>query len=106
MTPHDSSNADRPFPDCAVVRLRSDGHGVTIEKSVAEAVLDESDHDLIPDARVDRASDELLDALTEAFARVSASMSQDIVSDRREAAATIRTLREQAVPVYVTRRGR
>lgn len=106
MTPHDTSNADRPLPDCAVVRPRAHGFGVTIEKSVVEAVLDESDHGLVPDARAERASDELLDALVEAFARVTASMPHDIVSDRREAAEALRTLRERTVPVHVTRRRR
>ncbi|MFC5970498.1 hypothetical protein ACFPYI_04065 [Halomarina salina] len=106
MTPHDPSNVDRPLPDCAVVQPHPDGTGVTIDKSVVEAALDESDHGLVPDVAEDRASDELLQTLTDAFTYVTPRMSPDIASDRREAAETIRTLHERAVPVYVRRRRR
>lgn len=106
MTHHDPPDSNPPLPDCAVVRARPDGVGVTIDKSVVEAALDETDHGLVPDDRCHRATDDLLDVLVESFSRVSPFMDHDIVDDRHEAARALQYLHDSATPVYVTRRER
>jgi len=106
QNPNPNRTRDPPLPDCAVVRPHSGGDGATIDKSVVEAALDEADHGLVPDTRDHLASDDLLDALANAFDSVTTPMSRDIVADRREAASAVRRLRADAVPVHVTRRRR
>ncbi|MFD1511969.1 hypothetical protein [Halomarina rubra] len=106
MTPHNPPGPDPSVPDSPVVRPRPDGLGVTIDKSVVEAILDETDHGLVPDGRSQRAPEDLLDALVDAFTQVSPWMDPDVVADCRGAARTIRALRDDATPVYVTRRDR
>ncbi|MWG35246.1 hypothetical protein [Halomarina oriensis] len=106
MSPQDPPNADRPLPDCPIVRPRRGGDSVVIDKSVVEAALDESEHGLVPDVQEYRASDDLLDALADAFDHVTPAMSHDIAADRRAAADAIRWLHDRTVPVYVVRRTR
>lgn len=112
MVQHDANDTDdgaddaiEPTTRSDAVRRRYDEHGAAfaVPKTVAESVLGEDDHDLLPAGRCERAGDDLLEALIDAFADTPRDPGRATM--RREAAETLRAIRDEGAHVYVERIG-
>lgn len=101
----DDADDIEPTARSDVVRRRydEDGAAFAVPKTVAEAILDETHHDMLPAGRCEPASDDLLGALIDAFADTPRDPGRATM--RREAADTLRAIRDEDAPLYVERIG-
>ena len=108
MTTHDTHTSDTPGPTTRsdALQERPNGEGLVVPKSLAESVLHESDHHLVPDEHHAAASDALLDALVDSFGTVEPTAPSDLVRASEEAAGVLRELRDREMTLYVTRMSR